>query len=168
MEPVKFDLIDAHYFYPEWGGGGLAGAGSGKLPLLITGRGTDLTLIPQSPHERARIQQAAGQASALITVCEDLKDRLIELGEPAPRIVTLRNGVLTSKRFFTGRSRRCARDDMGLSGFTLLSVGSLIPRKGHEPHHQGAGRTAGCTVFVDRGVRPHARRVGAGRRRKPA
>jgi glycosyltransferase involved in cell wall biosynthesis len=129
MGGVKFDLIDAHYFYPD----GVAAARLAEelgLPLLITGRGTDLTLIPQFPAERSQIQWAAGKASALITVCEDLKDRLIELGEPASRIVTLRNGV-DLRRFALG-DREAARRHLGLSGFTLLSVGSLIPRKGHE------------------------------------
>ena len=129
MGDVKFDLIDAHYFYPD----GVAAARLAeylRLPLLITGRGTDLTLIPQSPLERSRIQWAAAKASALITVCEDLKERLITLGEPASRIVTLRNGV-DLKRFSPGDRDR-ARAELGLSGFTLLSVGSLIPRKGHE------------------------------------
>ena len=129
MGDAKFDLIDAHYFYPD----GVAAAWLArdlKLPLLITGRGTDLTLIPGSPHERAQIQSAAKQASALITVCEDLKDRLVELGEPASRIVTLRNGVDLAR--FSPGDRTAARARLGLSGFTLLSVGSLIPRKGHE------------------------------------
>jgi glycosyltransferase involved in cell wall biosynthesis len=126
---MKFDLIDAHYFYPD----GVAAAKLArdlKIPLLITGRGTDLTLIPQSAPERAQIQWACKQASALITVCDDLKDKLVELGETPSRIVTLRNGV-DLERFSPG-DRNAARARLGLSGFTLLSVGSLIPRKGHE------------------------------------
>ena len=129
MGDVKFDLIDAHYFYPDGVAAALL-AEELNLPLLITGRGTDLTLIPQSPAERAQIQWAARKASALITVCEDLKERLVELGEPASRIVALRNGV-DLQRFSPG-DREAARAKLGLSGFTLLSVGSLIPRKGHE------------------------------------
>ena len=87
-------------------------------------------MIPQSPPERAQIQWAGKQASALITVCEDLRQRLVQLGEPAARVVTLRNGV-DLKRFSPG-NRVAARAKLGLDGFTLLSVGSLIPRKGHE------------------------------------
>ena len=126
---VKFDLIDAHYFYPD----GVAAAKLAReleIPLLITGRGTDLTLIPQSAPERAQIQWACKQASALITVCEDLKDKLVELGEAPSRIVTLRNGVDLDR--FSPGDRSAARARLGLTGFTLLSVGSLIPRKGHE------------------------------------
>jgi glycosyltransferase involved in cell wall biosynthesis len=129
MGGTKFDLIDAHYFYPD----GVAAARLAReleIPLLITGRGTDLTLIPQSPPERAQIQWACSQASALITVCEDLKDKLVELGESASRVVTLRNGVDLAR--FSPGDRQGARTRLGLSGFTLLSVGSLIPRKGHE------------------------------------
>lgn len=125
----RFDLIDAHYFYPD----GVAAARLAQeleIPLLITGRGTDLTLIPQSPAERSQIQWASRQASALITVCEDLKDRLVALGEPASRVVTLRNGVDLNR--FSPGDRVAAREALGVSGFTLLSVGSLIPRKGHE------------------------------------
>jgi len=125
----KFDLIDAHYFYPD----GVAAARLAKelnIPLLITGRGTDLTLIPQSAPERAQIQWASRQASGMITVCEDLRQKLVGLGEPAARVVTLRNGV-DLKRFTPG-DRAAARAKLGIDGFTLLSVGSLIPRKGHE------------------------------------
>ena len=123
MGDVKFDLIDAHYFYPD----GVAAARLAEeldMPLLITGRGTDLTLIPQSPPERAQIQWAGEQASALITVCEDLKDRLIELGEPASRIVTLRNGV-DLRRFALG-DREAARAPSGSF--------RLHPAVGGKPH----------------------------------
>ena len=126
---ARFDLIDAHYFYPD----GVAAArlaSEMQIPLLITGRGTDLTLIPQTEPERSQIQWASRQASGLITVCEDLRQKLIGLGEEPSRIVSLRNGV-DLKRFSPG-DRAAARQRLGLSGFTLLSVGSLISRKGHE------------------------------------
>ena len=53
-----FDLIDAHYFYPD----GVAAALLGKWlnkPVVITGRGTDLNLIPQHTLPRMQIQWAA-------------------------------------------------------------------------------------------------------------
>ena len=55
----------------------------------------------------------------------------MELGEPASRIVTLRNGV-DLQRFAPG-DRDAARTKSGPCPVSrLLSVGSLIPRKGHE------------------------------------
>ncbi len=125
----RWNLIDAHYFYPD----GVAAARLAsdlKLPLLITGRGTDLTLIPKSAPHRTQILWASGQASAMITVCGSLKDDLAGLGVPPERIAVLRNGVDLNR--FSPGDRMAARRKLALSGFTLLSVGRLIPRKGHD------------------------------------
>jgi glycosyltransferase involved in cell wall biosynthesis len=123
-----FDVIDAHYFYPD----GVAAAMLGKktgLPLVITGRGSDLTLIPRDRAARRRIQWAAGEASAMITVCADLRGHLSALGVTDERVLVLRNGV-DLERFCPG-DRAAARRLRKHSRVTLLSVGSLIPRKGH-------------------------------------
>ena len=123
----RFDVIDAHYFYPD----GVAAARLGqalRLPVIITGRGTDLTLIPEQTGARRRILWAAQQASAMVTVCDDLRRRLVVLGAPADRIVVLRNGV--DLLLFRPQDRADASTALGLDGFTLLCVGGLIPRKG--------------------------------------
>ncbi len=124
-----WDVIDAHYFYPD----GVAAARLAqalRVPLVITGRGTDLTLIPRSAPHRAQIVWASEQASAMITVCESLKDDLAGLGVAADRIAVLRNGVDLAR--FSPGDREAARAKLGVTGFTLLSVGSLIARKGHD------------------------------------
>lgn len=123
-----FDVIDAHYFYPD----GVAAArlaNTLRLPVVITARGSDLTLIANEPGARAAIQWAIGEASASIAVCEDLRRRLIELGSRPERSLTLRNGV--DLEAFAPVKRTLARERLGVCGFTLLSVGSLIARKGH-------------------------------------
>jgi teichuronic acid biosynthesis glycosyltransferase TuaC len=124
-----FDVIDAHYFFPD----GVAAAQLSRtlrLPLLITGRGTDLTLIPRKAGPRGRIVRAARQASANIAVCDDLRRRLIDLGAPEDRTLTLRNGV--DLELFAPGDRAAARAKFGVDGYTLVSVGALIPRKGHD------------------------------------
>lgn len=125
-----FDLIDAHYFYPD----GVAAAIVAKRlnkPLIITARGTDLNLIPQFHWPRKMILWAARQAAHLITVCQALKDALVELGVPAERITVLRNGVDLEK-FSPPKDRSELRRQLGLTGMVLLSVGHLIERKGHD------------------------------------
>lgn len=120
-----FDVIDAHYFYPD----GVAAARLAKtlrLPVVITARGSDLTLIPSRRGPRRAIRWAAGEAAATVAVCEDLRRRAVALGAPEERSLTLRNGV--DLRAFSP----VGRADVPASGFTILSVGSLIPRKGHE------------------------------------
>ena len=60
-EGFDFDLIDAHYFYPD-------GVAAAKLadyfgkPFTVTARGTDINLIPRYPRPRQMIIDAAGES----------------------------------------------------------------------------------------------------------
>lgn len=128
-EGDDFDVIDAHYFYPD----GVAATKLGKYfnkPVVITARGSDITLLPQFKQPRKKILQAAVDASGIITVCNALKDELVRLGVPAGKIVSLRNGV--DLNLFRPIERDILRLSLGLTQFTLLAVGHLVPVKGHE------------------------------------
>jgi glycosyltransferase involved in cell wall biosynthesis len=125
----KFDAIDAHYFYPD----GVAAIRLGarfKLPVAITARGSDITQFPDYPIPRRLILDAAQRAGAIITVSAGLRDALIALGADPQKITVLRNGVALD--LFRPADRPQARAALGLTGPTLLSVGALIPRKGHD------------------------------------
>ena len=125
----RFEAIDAHYFYPD----GVAAAMIARrlnVPVVITARGTDVNLIPEHARPRQLIQQAADRAAAMITVCQALKDSLVDLGVPAEKVTVLRNGVDLEN--FHPVARRAARDRLKLTRPTLLSVGGLITRKGNE------------------------------------
>jgi len=142
---LTFDVIDAHYFYPD----GVAAARLSealRLPVVITGRGTDLTLIPNEPGPRARITWAIGRATAALAVCDDLGQRLIALGAPESRTLVLRNGV--DLDLFRPGDRAQVRARFGLSGFTLLSVGALIPRKGHHLAIEAVAARPDCTLLI--------------------
>ena len=126
----KFDLIDAHYFYPD----GVAAVWLGRqfgIPVCVTGRGTDLNLIPEYTSPRRMIIDAAKHADGLITVCQALKERLVELGPTPDAITVLRNGVDLER--FKPINRTESRKSLGCTRRTLGSVGLLIDRKGH--HH---------------------------------
>ncbi len=123
-----FDLIDAHYFYPD----GVAAAIIGKVlnkPVVITARGTDINLIPRYFLPRKMITWAAHQSSGIITVCEALKTELINLGVKGKKIKALRNGVDLSAFFPMNRGKMRLKHQ--ITQPTLLSVGHLIERKGH-------------------------------------
>jgi glycosyltransferase involved in cell wall biosynthesis len=141
----RFDVIDAHYFYPD----GVAAARLGqalRLPVIITGRGTDLTLIPNETGPRQQIRWAAHQASVVVTVCGDLRRRVIALGAPADRTVVLRNGV--DLELFRLQDRAAARAALGLDGFTLLCVGGLIPRKGLDLVLEALAMRPDCNLLI--------------------
>jgi len=128
-ESGDFDLIDAHYFYPD----GVAAVMLGKLlrkPVVITARGTDINLIPRYALPRAMIRFAAREAAGIIAVSRALKDGLVALGIPEPRVHVLRNGVDLAT--FHPVDRSAVRNRLGVRGPTLVSVGHLIERKGHD------------------------------------
>jgi glycosyltransferase involved in cell wall biosynthesis len=129
-EGRRFDLIDAHYFYPD-GVAAVRLAREFGLPVVVTARGTDINLIPEFPAPRRMILDAAHAADALITVCQALKDRMVDLGVPADRIAVLRNGV--DLTLFHPEGREAARQRLDFRRRTIGSVGWLIERKGH--HH---------------------------------
>jgi len=123
-----FDLIDAHYFYPD----GVAAAMLGQrldVPTVITARGSDVNLIAQYGLPRRLIRWAARQAAAVVTVSQALKDKLVALGVEHERIHVLRNGV--DLELFHPNDQERLRAELDLRRPTLLSVGNLLAFKGH-------------------------------------
>jgi teichuronic acid biosynthesis glycosyltransferase TuaC len=129
VESGDFDLIDAHYFYPDGVAALMLGKALGK-PVVITARGTDINLIPRYRLPRAMIRYAAREAAGIIAVSQALKDGLVALGIPMSNVRVLRNGV--DLDIFRPMCRSDARTRLGLRERTLLSVGHLIERKGHD------------------------------------
>jgi len=124
-----FDLIDAHYFYPDGVAAAMLGRAFGR-PVTITARGTDINLIPKFALPRRMILWAARRAAGLVAVCTALKDEMVALGIDPDRITVLRNGV--DLEMFRPVDRTAARARFGLGRPTVLSVGHLIARKGHD------------------------------------
>ena len=123
-----FDLIDAHYFYPE----GVAAVRIGRRlgrPVVVTARGSDINVFPRYALPRRQIVRAARNSKRVITVSRALKDRLSELGVPEDHVVVLPNGV--DLDMFSPLDRLEVRRQLNLSGVVVLSVGNLIESKGH-------------------------------------
>jgi glycosyltransferase involved in cell wall biosynthesis len=127
-EGVLWDLVDAHYFYPDGVAVSLAKRWF-NTPFLVTARGTDINLIPQHKLPRRMILRTARKAAASITVCQALKDEMVAIGAQEEKIQVLRNGVDLEK--FRPLPKEVSRAQYQMSGTCLLSVGHLIERKGH-------------------------------------
>jgi glycosyltransferase involved in cell wall biosynthesis len=98
--------------------------------VVITARGTDVNLIPEHWLPRQLILWAGRHAAGIVTVARALKDRLVALGLPEERVEVLRNGV--DLKFFRQTDRDGSRRRLGFRRATLLSVGNLVPLKGHD------------------------------------
>lgn len=123
-EGFDFDLVDGHYFYPD--GVSIAAACNmlGK-PFTVTSRGTDLNLIPQFRLPRKMIKWTINQCDHAMAVCEALRTEIINLGAPAEKATTLRNGV--DLQLF----QPVNREHQSRASNKVLSVGHLVERKGH-------------------------------------
>lgn len=146
-EGFDFDLIDAHYAYPDGVAAAMLASALGK-PLAITARGSDVNLIAQYRWPRALMRWASRRAGASIGVSTALVERLAALGAPPQRLHLLRNGV--DLRRFVPVNRADARRTLGLEGEPLLLiVGHLVAHKGQS--------TAIDTLAALRRTHPRAR-----------
>jgi teichuronic acid biosynthesis glycosyltransferase TuaC len=128
-EGFDFDLIDAHYYYPDGVAAVMLARWFGK-PVTVTARGSDLNLIPRHLIPRLLIRQAAARADASVGVSQALVDVLRGWGIDPKRLHVMRNGVDLQR--FRPLPQDEARRSLGLRGSPLLlSVGNLIELKGH-------------------------------------
>ncbi|MDD5611578.1 MAG: glycosyltransferase family 4 protein [Gallionella sp.] len=141
----EFDLIDAHYFYPDGVAACLLAQSLGK-PFVVTARGSDISLIPGYSIPKKWILWAAGKSRALISVCQALKDEMVSLGIAADKVTPLRNGV--DLDFFKPVDRDDVRKELGFEGKVLLSVGNLVEVKGHHLVIEALTRLPHCRLYI--------------------
>ncbi len=91
-EGFDFDLIDAHYYYPD----GVAAAMLARhfrKPFTVTARGSDVNLIATHAVPRKLMLWAAEQAVASIGVSKALVDTMAHMGIDRAKLTVMRNGV---------------------------------------------------------------------------
>jgi len=144
-EGAGFDLIDAHYFYPDGVAAARLGAAIG-IPVAITARGSDVTWIPRYRWPRQQIQWAAKNAASIMTVSHALKVDLAALGGDPGKITVLRNGVDLDR--FRPRDRAGIRAKLGLAGPVWLAVGHLVELKGVDIVIEALARVPDTTLLI--------------------
>ncbi|MBK8980254.1 MAG: glycosyltransferase family 4 protein [Planctomycetes bacterium] len=125
-----FDVLDAHYVHPDGAAGAMLADAFDK-PLVITARGSDVTQLPDFRLRRRLIERALTRADQLVAVCKALVPFMQQLGAPLDRVTVLRNGV-DLDMFRPPMDRGALRRELHLTRLTLLSVGHLVARKGHD------------------------------------
>jgi glycosyltransferase involved in cell wall biosynthesis len=125
----RFELIDAHFGYPDGVAAALLGRALG-CPVVVTLRGNEVEL-ESSQLRRGQLSWAL-QSTRVITVSEDLRQLATRLGVARERVCVIANGVDAS--LFRPGDRHAARARLGLPAErpVLISVGGFVERKGHE------------------------------------
>lgn len=125
---VGFDIIDAHFAYPDGYAATLLGRWFG-IPVSVTLRGTE---VPHSriPALRRRLVKTFQRAERVFSVSDSLRQLAIRLGTPESKTRVVGNGI-DVKRFLP-KDRREARLRFGLpqDARVIISVGALVGRKG--------------------------------------
>lgn len=129
-EGFDFDVIDAHYFYPDGVAAARLAREFGK-PLVISARGSDVNLIGQMAGPRRRMLAAADHARACIGVSDALVDAMRGWGVAEGKLHRVPNGVNLESFRPVPRAEARARLGLPTEGQLLIGVGNLVELKGH-------------------------------------
>jgi teichuronic acid biosynthesis glycosyltransferase TuaC len=127
-QTFDFDLIDAHFAYPDGFAAVLLGRWC-RRPVCITLRGT-IAQLSRRPLGRFVCNWAIRRSERIITVAESLADCARQGGVREDRITVIANGVDVGR--FQPIDAAAARRRLGLPEDPplLVSVGHISPRKG--------------------------------------
>lgn len=137
-----FDVINAHWLYPDGVAAARLGAQLG-VPVVLTALGCDVNDDLENPAKRELILAACRSAAAVTAVSQPLIDRLEAAGVPRARLHVIPNGVDTTR--FAPRDRDASRRALGLTDAPLVVC---VSRLSYEK---------GVDVLVDAALALHAR-----------
>jgi glycosyltransferase involved in cell wall biosynthesis len=136
-------LVHAHF--GQSGPAALELADALGVPLIVTYHGQDATISEAQARQSWRGREylrgrkkVMKRASVLIAVSDFIRNRMLEQGYPADRVVTHRNGIDLEYFAPTGQARKN----------TVLFVGRFVEKKGCEYLIRALGvlREEGCAV----------------------
>ncbi len=132
------DVIDAHFGYPD-GVGCVRAARRLGLPVIVTIRGFEAERVAL-PGIGPQIVEALSAANGCISVSHSLRDRMIEHGVPAGRIVVIPNAI--DRDLFRPGDRLAARHALSMPAddALIVSVGHLVSLKRHDVVLRALGR----------------------------
>ncbi|TAM42339.1 MAG: glycosyltransferase family 4 protein [Burkholderiaceae bacterium] len=145
-EGFDFDVIDAHYYYPDGVAAALLARRFSK-PFTVTARGSDINLIATYAIPRRLMRWASHRASGSIAVSRALSRAMTKIGMPSSRLVMMPNGV--DLKLFHIQPQAAARATLHWPAQpTLLSVGNLVESKGHHVAIEALCRLPGFHLVI--------------------
>ncbi len=141
-----FDVIDAEFFFPDGPAATRLGEALG-VPVSIKARGSDIHLWGRRRSTRGLVANAGRDAAGMLAVSAALREDMVALGLPGERIRIHYTGVDLA-RFRPVADRETAKAALGVSGPLLLSVGALLPRKGHTLVIEALARLPRGTLMI--------------------
>ncbi|MFQ5733880.1 MAG: glycosyltransferase [Planctomycetaceae bacterium] len=128
-EGFDFDVIDAHFVYPNGVVAALLGERYG-VPVVMTGRGEDMLRFPDMPFKGRRIRTALRRAGHCIALTTEIAEAMKRHGAADEKVAVIPNGVDTA--LFRPLPQRYCREVLGLpiDAPIILSIGDRLKLKG--------------------------------------
>jgi teichuronic acid biosynthesis glycosyltransferase TuaC len=136
-----FDVISAEFFFPD----GPAAVALGRhfgVPVSIKARGSDIHDWGRRADIGPQVVAAGQAADGVLSVSEAMRGDMIAMGIDGDKIETLTTGVDLTR--FAPRNRA----EVNITGPLVLSVGALIPLKGHDIVIDAVSRLPGVTLWI--------------------
>jgi glycosyltransferase involved in cell wall biosynthesis len=153
-EGFRFDVIDAQFFFPD-GPAAVALAREFGVPCSIKARGADIHLWGARRGCAGQVREAGRQADGMLAVSASLRRDMIAMGMPGERILVHHTGCDLAR--FHPVDRAEAKRALGVAGPLVISLGSLIPRKGHALVIEAMRELPDATLWVAGGGPDEAR-----------
>lgn len=160
-EGFAFDVLDAQFFYPD-GPAAIRLARECGVPCSIKARGADIHFWGRRLGTAGQVRRAGQAADGLLAVSAALARDMAALGMPAERVGVHYTGCDLDR--FRPRPRLEAKRALGVAGPLVVSLGALIPRKGHALVIQAMRDVPAATLLIA-GAGPEAGRLMALARR---
>ena len=127
----NFDIVDMHWTFPDLPAGNAIGK-KFNIKTIVTLRGMEA--FHEQDHDRRYQLVAKGlnEVDGIIALSQELKERGDELSGNPKKSVVIRNGVDTGKFYYISKNQSRKHIFMDESEIAILSVGSLIYRKGFD------------------------------------
>ncbi|MCW6529385.1 glycosyltransferase [Sphingomonas sp. MMSM20] len=141
----EFDVIDASFFFPD-GPVAIALGRERGIPVSIKARGADIHHWGHAAATARQVRDAGLAADGLLAVSRAMADDIAALGIPAEKVKVHHTGVDLAR--FAPADRAAAKAALGVAGPLVVSVGALIPRKGHDVVIDAVARLDGVTLLI--------------------
>ncbi|WP_353205401.1 glycosyltransferase [Sphingomonas sp.] len=140
-----FDVIDAEFFFPD----GPAAIALGRrfgVPVSIKARGADVHHWGHAPATSAQVIAAGHAADGLLAVSQAMRVDMAALAMPPEAIRVHHTGVDLDR--FAPRDRGVAKAAYRVTGPLIVSLGALIPRKGHHIVIEALASLPAATLLI--------------------
>ncbi|UVO50278.1 glycosyltransferase [Sphingomonas sp. SUN019] len=145
LTATPVDVIDASFFFPD----GPAAVALGQelgVPVSIKARGADIHHWARAAATAGQVRGAGMAADGLLAVSAAMRDDMAALGIPAEKVLAHHTGVDLDR--FAPVDRVAAKAALGVTGPLVVSVGALIPRKGHDLVIDAVAGLPGVTLLI--------------------